>query len=233
MYAAIFYNTYNSITNLTPYMAGTGNAGRFILLANRIHNMGNPNTTPGNTLPIKLVSFTGKGDALGNVLNWTTSTEMNVNNYEVQRSTDGKAFNSLGMVFTKSEGGNSTTSQQYSFNDRAPISKAYYRLKIVDNDGSVTYSPIIVIDNSIVSASEMVVYPNPSNGLFTVSGVENTDKSPIKVMNSMGQSVGYNVISKEVAGQKTTVQLLNAMPGFYYVTYEANGKVLSSKVFVQ
>jgi hypothetical protein len=233
MWAGVFYHTMNSVTSIVPYMAGTGNAGRFILLANRIHSMGNPNTNPGNTLPVKLESFTGKNQNSFNALYWKTATEINLNNYDVQRSSDGKSFKSIGMVFTKSADGNSTIAQEYAFNDQSPLVKGYYRLKIVDNDGSVTYSPVIVIDNSVVTASQMIVYPNPSNGTFTISNVESIDNSHVRIMNSFGQSVGYNVLSAEVSTQKKTVQLINPTPGFYYVTYESNGKALSSKVFVQ
>ena len=235
MWDGIFYQTIQQTTSIKPYMVTNGgNAGRFILLASDIHSLGNPNNGGGNPLPVKLEGFTGKSNKTGtNSLYWHTATEVNLRNFEIERSSDGKNFKTIGTVATKALNGNSSYNQDYSFTDGAPVGKGYYRLKMVDNDGSVSYSATLVIDNGNITAAQLVVYPNPSNGVFTLGGVETTDNNQIKVLNSFGQSVGYSVVSTEVAAQTKTVRLNSPVPGFYYVTYESNGQVLSTKVFVK
>jgi hypothetical protein len=230
---AVFYKTINLATTFTPYMAGNSNAGRFILLANRIHAIGNPNPNPGNTLPVKLEGFTGKSKVGANTLYWNTASEINLKAFEIQRSSDGGNFKTIGTMATKSLNGNSSYAQSYSFVDAAPVAKSYYRLMMVDNDGSTTYSPTIVIDNSNLASIQLVAYPNPSNGVITLGGVESTNSNQIKVLNAFGQSVGFKVLNSEIAAQTTTIKLVNTAPGFYYVTYDANGKVMSTKVLIK
>ncbi|MEM9258458.1 MAG: T9SS type A sorting domain-containing protein, partial [Bacteroidota bacterium] len=56
--------------------------------------------------------------------------------------------------------------------DPSPLRHNYYRLKMVDLDGTFSYSPIIQLDNplggSTNSANSLWVYPNPNAGQFTI-----------------------------------------------------------------
>ncbi len=91
-------------------------------------------------------------------LNWISASEENLDYYEVQRSQSGLNFDKLTTV---AAAGDSFTEQHYSALDRQPSRGInYYRLKMVDRDGSVTYSEIksILIE---ALADQVVVYPNP------------------------------------------------------------------------
>ncbi len=88
---------------------------------------------------------------------WVTATEENVRHFEVQRSADGAQFNTIGLVQPGRSG--------YQFKDNAPLTgNNYYRIKTVDLDGEVDYSPIVMVnvknENSIITS----IYPNPGNG---------------------------------------------------------------------
>lgn len=92
------------------------------------------------------------------VLSWETASEANVAYYDIERSNDGSSFES---IHTLPAIGNSSTLQHYETLDRQPLRGwSYYRIKIVDTDGSFAFSPIRnILINAL--ADKVVIYPNP------------------------------------------------------------------------
>jgi hypothetical protein len=114
------------------------------------------------TLPVSLISF--EATLLSNrkaLLTWTTSSEINSNHFEIERSTDGRNFTAIGNIEANNTG---NAISNYSFTDAAPISKnTFYRLKQVDFDGKSKYLGIRLIRAG--SANILVgAYPNPVQG---------------------------------------------------------------------
>lgn len=108
--------------------------------------------TPGIINPVELVSFTGEyvADIEGVLLEWTTVSEINNEYFEIQRSSDQFTFLPIGTV---DGAGTRQDSLQYSFVDRDPYpGRAYYRLQLVDYDGSYTYSDVIVVNSSTTNS---------------------------------------------------------------------------------
>lgn len=111
-------------------------------------------------LPITLLSF--KGEFVEHVvhLNWSTINEKGNDYFTIERSSDGKLFDSL---FTIEGAGDSNKLLKYIATDYRPLSgKSYYRLKQTDFDGAFSYSKIISITNESPIAFKVV--PNPSRG---------------------------------------------------------------------
>ncbi len=121
-------------------------------------------------LPINLLAFTANQNSLKNVeLNWVVTAELNVHHYEIERSEDGYHFNSIGSVNVID---NSSTTKYYNYTDRwnTASSSIYYRLKIVDNDGRLSYSKIILIKmNDLKSQVKLMAFPNPFSTDFKLS----------------------------------------------------------------
>ncbi|MEM1216962.1 MAG: HYR domain-containing protein, partial [Bacteroidota bacterium] len=90
-------------------------------------------------LPLDLLSFTGEARHKINLLAWTTANEEDFNHFEVERSPDGNAWNFIGEV-PRSSPREGPGERAYVFEDEG-IS-AYYRLKMVDLDGTFTYSDV-------------------------------------------------------------------------------------------
>ncbi len=101
-------------------------------------------STTDNPLPITLVEFIGKPMPIGNVLNWTSSSEKNNDHFSVERSQDMQHFEAIGEV----KGNGSTEAiSHYNFTDKQPLSGInYYRLRQFDFDGSNALSNIIALD---------------------------------------------------------------------------------------
>ena len=118
------------------------------------------------TLPVKLISFSGRLNGTKVDLNWVTASELNTKHFEVERSADGRNFTKLATVLAK---GNSNTANSYDLVDPVPMKGVnYYRLKIIDFDGKFEYSQIVII--RIENGTQLVtkVTPNPFTGKIDV-----------------------------------------------------------------
>jgi len=98
---------------------------------------------------------------------WLTENEQNYTNFTVERSTDG------GQTFTVLGGVASSALGTYSYLDKnPPVSSDMYRLKIQDLNGTITYSNMVTLtygNSNRVTASNISIYPNPSNGLLNLA----------------------------------------------------------------
>lgn len=113
-------------------------------------------------LPVELLSFTGLILNKDIELNWKTSSEKDANLFEVQRSFDALNWEPVSIV---KAAGNSRSIQSYSYTDvdvlESKEEQFYYRLKMIDNDASFTYSNIISFNNEKQDLSALKLYPNP------------------------------------------------------------------------
>ncbi|MGV3465066.1 MAG: T9SS type A sorting domain-containing protein, partial [Heyndrickxia sp.] len=111
-----------------------------------------------------------------NVLKWTTEDEAGSGEYIVERSKDANNFREVGRVSSK---GN--VINHYQWSEKFIPGKSYYRLAIVDAQGKLNYSKIVLVETD---KNKFKVYPNPSlNGIFHISLNEEKE---IKIYNTIG-----------------------------------------------
>jgi hypothetical protein len=150
--------------------------------------------TAPTILPIKLQNYNALLQNNNNVkLQWNSSFESNSYKYVVQKSTDGKNYISIGDVEAS---GNSTNSIAYSFQDKQSLNgAAYYRLQMIDIDGSISYSKIVYISNKKGTGSTLSVFPNPFRSDIQLVGVTTGDinKKTIRVYAASGKEMNYSV----------------------------------------
>ncbi len=99
--------------------------------------------TSGVVLPVRLISFTGTAtaDCMMN-LNWKTADEFNVSKYEIEVSSNGMSFVKIGEQIALR---NTTNDYQFSVQDNIH-SYSYFRIKIVESDGSYTYTTTVNLE---------------------------------------------------------------------------------------
>ncbi|MBL7740236.1 MAG: T9SS type A sorting domain-containing protein [Chitinophagaceae bacterium] len=122
-----------------------------------------------STLPVKLLSFTGNYRNQATYLNWATENELNFAHFEVERSSSGTGFATIGQRASTSVN-SSRQSYQYA-DDLSSIAGNvfYYRLKMVDNDGQFKYSNVIMVRKDSKAINGIAINPNPVvNGIATV-----------------------------------------------------------------
>lgn len=109
-----------------------------------------------SVLPVTLTGFSATKTTNTVKLKWTARDEININSYEIQRSSNGRDFNTLSSI----AGRNNGLQCDYSFDDMNPLQGAsYYRLRILGTAGYVKFSKIISVQFNTENRSGL--YPNP------------------------------------------------------------------------
>lgn len=164
-----------------------------------------------SALPVRLVSFGAGIEGTNGVLTWQTAEETGFSHIEVERSLDGKAFAVIGRRTAQG----AENSGRYTFVDPGVTAKAvntlYYRLKLVDMDGSFGYSKIVAADISRPN-SPVYVYPNPAVETLYVR-MEPGDRVRWEIVDLSGRTMK----SGDEAGAGLQVGVGNLPPGVYHL----------------
>jgi hypothetical protein len=175
-------------------------------------------------LPVKLESFNGVYKNEKVKLNWSTSAEINFSRFEVERSVNGVDYNEAGIVFGD---GNSATTTKYEFpDDLSSVNSAiiYYRLKMVDDDETFSYSPVVVIRREANASARLSIFPNPSSGgnvQFRLSSVSR-GSIEIKIFDLNGKILSKQVQSVSDGNNSINVKLPVLNNGVY--TMQVTGR---------
>ncbi|MCZ8355979.1 MAG: T9SS type A sorting domain-containing protein [Cyclobacteriaceae bacterium] len=144
-----------------------------------------------NPLPVVLLSFTAKENAGLVNLFWQTATEINADGYEIEYAADGENFIMIGNV---KAAGNSNSLLNYTFNHTTPAQgKNYYRLKMLDLDGTFEYSEVRLVE--VLNAKPAIaiqVVPNPvinRNMVIQVDTNLNGIDAQIRIIDMQGRVV--------------------------------------------
>jgi hypothetical protein len=172
------------------------------------------------SLPVDMLNFSGYRSGARNILNWTTSSEQNNKGFEVQRSTDGSNYVSLGFVNSLAAGGNSTTELNYTFSDNNLVgSKQYYRLRQVNLDNSSKYSNIVLIKGD--RGLQMTIsglYPNPATTRINVLlEATNREKVTLVVSDMSGKVVSQTVAEVQTGNNTIPMEISTLANGTYTV----------------
>jgi len=194
---------------LTGTITITGNFG-YIAEANKVEFIFGslPAATP---LPLVWGHIDIKRNvSANNELRWTTLQESNSESFLIQRSDDGRSFQTIGR---KTATGNSVSATNYIFEDAGYKRDAYYRIIEVNMDGQASYSKIVSIKGSMLST----VFYNGTNKLI----VQATDNNPkfLKLTDVNGR-LFINTIIKETDAM---VDVTHLKSGIYFVRLEGSG----------
>jgi hypothetical protein len=177
----------------------------------------NDGCTPIATLPVKLLFFKGEKVTNGNLLEWTTTTEINNDYFTLERAEDGFNFFEIGII---NGAGNISTNQYYQFTDDGATHHInYYRLKQTDFNGQYSYSNTIAINENL---ADNVYYNNSSNQLY-FNGIE---QGLIVIYNIHGQLI------KSIDASKSKT-MLNLAKGIYIVTVQTVNESFSKKIIIR
>ncbi|ODS80235.1 MAG: hypothetical protein ABS46_14830, partial [Cytophagaceae bacterium SCN 52-12] len=149
-----------------------------------------------SALPVSLAAFNASLQENAVLLSWLTTTEANASHFEIQRSGDARTFEAIGRVGAK--GGEQET-ENYAYTDyplehptflTAPGSPVYYRLRIVDLDGTYAFSPIASVRWGKTGSNAAMLYPNPVNsGKVTLRTPDGREPAGVRVFNPLGRQV--------------------------------------------
>jgi hypothetical protein len=167
--------------------------------------------TTESALPLRLISFTARKDDGGNLLQWSTASEVNTGHFEIQSSEDAKTFIKIVQLNAAGSGEN-----QYSYYDETIYSgTVYYRLKMSDLDGTFTYSKIVSL---MTDGAATAIYPNPATDAVTFRVSSALLKSTVVLYDLAGRRLQSILITNNQ--QQIN---LKSLPGGLYILKFADG----------
>lgn len=178
-------------------------------------------------LPVRLVSFTAKAEQSIVKLNWQIADAANFSHFEVERSADAKQFEYIGKVsFEENKEGYSSTDDRPQPNADGQV---YYRLKMLDMDGSYAYSKIV--DVRLGGNSIAYVYPNPVRDHFKISlpGYDGK-KGTLKLVNAAGETVRNEVFNVSNGGMTMDLNRSSLPDGIYTIQLDLEGGMRQFKI---
>ncbi len=179
------------------------------------------------TLPVELISFNAENQNDQALLVWETASELDNDRFEIERSTNGLDFETLGDVK-----GNGTTSDRniYKWLDENSLSGiVYYRLKQIDFDGDFEYSPIVFIQLSPVVVD---IFPNPSSGIFNITMAnQETDQTSYQLYDMGGRLVKTGKVPF-LSNNKCTLDFTGEKTGTYLLSIYQNANVLKRRLMI-
>lgn len=158
-----FANTLTDLRSINEYLfavntstASSSGHGRFYIVVSN-----------NNPVPVELISLNAQKLQDEQVqITWQSAAEVNFSHYEIEKSTDAELFV---QIDTQKGRGNKASGARYSTIDNKPNSTNYYRLKMIDRDGSYKYSHMVVVNmDNMPQINRSEAFPNPSTGSITI-----------------------------------------------------------------
>ena len=160
--------------------AGSGEADRFMLVFT---------TKATSPLPVTIISISSNRSRDKNIIvNWKTENEINIKQYELERSSDGISFDKINTQNARANYGKGAA---YAHKDEGSLLGVnFYRVKAINENGQFQYS-IIVKVSAAQTLPGISVYPNPIvDGKVNIYFTNNTAGNyTIQIANSIGQVV--------------------------------------------
>jgi hypothetical protein len=191
------------------------------------------NTTAFTNTPlyVELTSFTARKEQNKVGLYWNTASEHENAGFDIERSADGKTYQTIGHVATQAIGGNSDGKLSYSFSDETPlVGMNIYRLAQKDKSGKVTYSGTSTVQFD--KSSGFVVYPNPVKGQLHVQYASDRDELlNIAFTDVSGKIVLMKQISATKGMNNATIDAAGFAQGVYHMSvYNQQGMMHSARI---
>jgi hypothetical protein len=174
-----------------------------------------------NPLPVKLIYFKGRTDNKTNFLDWRTASEQNSAFFSLERSDDGSNFK---QVTNKAAAGNSTTPRDYAYNDDKAGNSSYYRLRMVDLDGTFAYSNIVYLEHRKGKLGIANLYPNPTLDNVTIEyETEDATAVTFTIFDALGQQVAVEKVTPKKGANVHTLSLNDLAAGMYMIAIDTEG----------
>jgi len=176
------------------------------------------------SLPINLLSFEAIKQTKKVLLQWTTDNELNADKYIAERSADGITYTAIGNVPAY----NNSNKNNYNLTDNQPLSGLnFYRLKMMDIDGSFRYSPVRRV-NFNNAGDDFSIYPNPVSA----------DKIYLSSTGNMNSAVIFDAAGRLIKlftlkGRSNTLNVSGIAKGTYQLKVFTEHATHTEKIIIQ
>jgi len=183
-------------------------------------------------LPVHLISFQGNMNKNNKVtLNWTVADNETAKSFEVERSSNGRDFTTVGVVFAYEKMG----TESYTFYETTSgTDKVMYRLKMIDKNRDVDYSRILIFQLKSTTTNNIKIIGNPVNDKLTFSYTSPaTQMVDVKVYDMSGKIVLKNKVNSLEGSNVVSLPLSSTFIAGMYIVEVNNGTELQSSKFIK
>ncbi len=166
-------------------------------------------------LPIVLSDFEGKLAQNKIALHWVTQSEIDADHFEIQKRMVGDKWRTLGRREAR---GREAQGERYEFVDHAPLyGDNVYRLRMVDQDGTFSFSPIEVVKFA-TGKGKFKIIPNPFSNEFNLQTEPDMEGFRFELFDAVGKLLRSGIIDRP----NIRVLAQGLIDGPYYLQFSKN-----------
>ncbi len=180
--------------------------------------------TSKKTVPVPITLEYFRGNRQGNVHNteWKVTCTSTQVTFEIERSSDASRFTPI----TSLTATQARCLEAFTYTDESPLSGInYYRLKIIDMDGKISYSNTISMLNKVSKFDILSVVPTlvQTNAYVNITATANS-RMDIVVTDASGRQVQTQTVILVPGTNQVTMNVGKLQPGMYQVSgYTSDG----------
>ncbi len=184
------------------------------------------NVTESSPLPVDFIGIVVKRSNNIAEIRWDIANQVNVKEYHIEKSDNGRSFNKTGSV-------TATDGSLYSYTDGAAgTGTVLYRIKSVDVDGKTKYSSVVRLKGTTSYSNILRLYPLPARNEVTLEHKNLSSHAKITIRTIDGRTVKN--ITPSNGASHTPIDLMGFVPGIYIVLVDdGNGNIENLKLIKQ
>ena len=186
-----------------------------------------------NALPVVLEYFKGiKVKESDNKLYWKVyCTDDRPNTIELQRAGDGINFSMIHSLVTTPQ----SCATEMIYHDYAPLNgNNYYRLRMVDADGKVSFSNVVLLNNSVTGLQDITLYPNPAASYTNIRFTSGTTgKASMNVYDQRGRVVMNKTVAIITGVNTINLSVGHLAKGQYTIALKPNEGAITTLRFIK
>ena len=183
---------------------------------------------PDSPLPVELAYFSVKPQQCNALLEWRTAAEKDVDHFLVEQSIDGRKYFAAGKLLPEAK-----ISNNYKTEISLLDGNNYFKLKIIDKDGSFAYSQIVSVRNDCAGSAAVILYPNPAGDFINLKFPAAMPSSlPVSIYDVNGRVVLQNPVRSRTGENTIRLQVDSLIPGKYFIRSQTEKGTLI-KAFVK
>lgn len=176
-------------------------------------------------LPVYFIGLVAERNNNDVNLKWDVTEEVDVKEYQIERSTTGIDFTTVGVSSARGK-------SIYSYtNYNAPSGTIFYRIKSVDLDGRYKYSGIIKLSGNNSFSNKLRIYPTPATNEITIQHGRINPGSKMSVVSADGKVM--KIVYLKGGASHTQINIKDLLPGMYFLRLEDEKTGIQSAKFVK
>ncbi len=183
-------------------------------------------------LPVELSRFEASVEHCNVHLTWSAESEITFSHYELQHSTNGISFRTIKTV----ESAPQDQALTYQYLDEAAGKINYYRLKMVDIDGSIEYSHTLNVTTDCYDDKAMIIFPNPAiyeqQTVINVKLYSLDSQLTLTIIDLTGRNLRLMTLPAEEGWNMIRLNITDLAAGVYFIHHQRNDGTKEVKKFV-